>query len=536
MAGNSNQTIKPLVVGSPRSGFALLCSVIAHLSPMAPRQLGLRQQCLRIVANGYSHYIAKAIDVAFADAGIDNDLIFNQNFRNLTGGPNWLRENEKDVACVRKYIGVRGLGDFTLVVAHPHEILEIEDIVHSHSHPRRWIEEPYYDAFTMFASVRNPVGIINSSLFSINALTSEYIQRFLPPDEDNDQMRQSLALFKFTNLDFFEGIVRFYKRYFDEFMAVRSHYNVMRWEDLIQEPAQTIRWLAETVDLPVDLAHATQIWQRIDHVNLTGAHKHNFRKGGGKVGDWTRWMTNHHLEIIRDHGLEDHAVALGYEPLPTLSEGNYTDFQKHVADLVRRGDIFDDYADRNLFEFAFNKSNLDSENFSFRRYDWKSHTRVERSSFGNEDILHRVWRSANVAAGELNAVFRVVLDGAYGSQGVAARSLDSVRQAAEPLSRLMPKAHQAVDASLAQLLELTSDRDGGEWEPHSQICEPREPRLIRGLHGFNIVSYAGNFYGVPQSAGPIDLRSQSVVDVPHVVIESSYRATYDRIQSVASER
>jgi len=37
---------KPLVVGAPRSGFALLASVLIHFVPLAPPKLVLRQRVL----------------------------------------------------------------------------------------------------------------------------------------------------------------------------------------------------------------------------------------------------------------------------------------------------------------------------------------------------------------------------------------------------------------------------------------------------------------------------------------------------------
>ena len=221
--------------------FALLCSVLSHLQVMQPSDLGIKQQALKITESGLNYYISNAIEQVFEDAGVRDDLIFNENFRQLIGGPKWLHDSRPDTACVRKYLGLRGYGDFTLIINHPRALLECDDILHSHSHPARWPDEPAgYETFAKFASVRNPMAIISSSMLSINALTSEYIQRYIPPEDDSHELREQLALYKFTDLDFFEGITSFYKRYFDEYMPVRDRYITMRWEELITDPVATI--------------------------------------------------------------------------------------------------------------------------------------------------------------------------------------------------------------------------------------------------------------------------------------------------------
>ena len=234
---------------------------MSELLPMSPPRLPLRQRLLRAVVAQLQFSISTAVERTFAEAsGVTADLVYNANFRTVAGGPKWLKPGEDPArACIRKYIGVRGKQDFTLVVAHPCEVLETDDIVHSHSHPRLWTELAHYADFIKLASVRNPIGIVNSSLFSINALTSEYIQKFVDPADDDDALRQELALYKFTDLEFFTGIVRHYVAYFDEFLAVADRYHVVRWEDIIGEPAQTISRVAAIAGLAVDAEHAAQI-------------------------------------------------------------------------------------------------------------------------------------------------------------------------------------------------------------------------------------------------------------------------------------
>src|SRR5688572_22123236 len=103
---------KPLVVGAPRSGFALLASVLIHFVPLAPRKSDLRQRVLNALMRNLGDHVSAAIVKAFASRGITSDLLYNANFRYVTGGPKWLKEGAPETACFRKYIGVRGMGDF----------------------------------------------------------------------------------------------------------------------------------------------------------------------------------------------------------------------------------------------------------------------------------------------------------------------------------------------------------------------------------------------------------------------------------------
>ena len=513
--------MRPLVVGSPRSGFALLGSVISQLLPMYPPRLDIRQRLINTAVRQEQFYASKAIETAFASAGLSDGLIYNANFKTVAGGPKWLKPDDPSRACFRKYLGVKGMGDFTLVLAHPADVLETDSLVHSHSRPRLWTELTRYRDFVKFASVRNPIGIINSSLFSLNALTSEYIQRYLDPRDDNDELRQNLALFKFTNLDFFTGIVRHYKGYFDEFLPVANRYHVMRWEDLIDHPAQTIRRVAHQAGLIIEADHAEQIWQRLDHVNLTGSHLHSYRRGKGIVGDWKNWMTNAHLEIIRSHGLEPAMEAFGYGRLEYLDEERYTPFQRQVASLLARGEVLDQNADRDLFGFAFNKSNLDSSAFAFKRYGWRAHSSVERSGFSDEAVVMAVWEAADVAAGELNAVLEELLAGDYSSEGSAKASVEAAINAASAMAERMPKATEA----MADELRVTIRQAFVEGSAMARVVDDSvPPLLIRGWTEYNIVSYRGQFSAIPLAAGPLDLTERDPHTIPGAVVRNSYEA------------
>ena len=270
--------------------------------------------------------------------------------------------------------------------------------------------------------------MLNSSCFSLNALSSEYIQKFVASELDNHQLRETLALYKLTDLDFFKGLVTFQKDYFDEFLPIRHRFHVMRWEDLLTDPTPTIQAIGRAAGLDVSDNAAAHLWNGIRHKNLTGHHKHNLRVGRGIVGDWKRWLTNTHLEIIQEAGFESDMIELGYGRIEKLDESKYTDFQRQAADSIKAGKPHDVLEDRELFGFAFNKSNLNSEAFEFRRNAFRDHTQVERSCFTDEAMETRIWDAAENAAGKINALLRDILAHDFHDAANAGRSLAELKR------------------------------------------------------------------------------------------------------------
>jgi hypothetical protein len=533
---------KPLVVGAPRSGFALLASVLIHFVPLAPGKLDLRQRVLNALMRHLGDCVSAAIVSAFASRGIRNELLYNANFRYVTGGPKWLKEGAPDTACFRKYIGVRGMGDFTLVTTHRRELLDMDEVVHSHSDPGLWLSHPGYRDTIKYASVRNPLGILNSAVFSLNALASEYIQKFVPPELDNHSLREQLALYKLTDLDFFEGLVRFLSPCLREFLSHRQGYVVMRWEDLITSPVPTISRLGAAAGIDVTETLARDIWAKLDHVNLTQAHKHNYRPGAGVVGDWKKWLVDEHLEVARRHGLEEIAVELGYEGFGRIDASRHTPFQQRVAGCIRRGEVHRDFFDRDLFTFAFNKSNLVSDRFPFRRPGWREHTQIERSIFSDEALERAIWDVAETATGELNAFLRDFLDGPCDSQAAALRHLHALRArhaaglgARDPVrfvEAFRAAEQEARSASLpARALSFTRRALGRlrRMVRRAPTGAAETPRLIQSLKGYDIVFYKGVYYGLPQSLGPVRLDSHEARRLPGVIDGTTPESVRDAI-------
>ncbi|WP_273824010.1 hypothetical protein [Pseudomonas asplenii] len=494
---------RPLVLGYPRSGFTLLLSVIAEirrvtgLSDPAPGGAFLQAFCQTV-----GEQVALRIQDVFERRGLARALIYNNNFRYLPGGPKWVKGDAPRTACFRKYIGVRGAGDFTLITSHPVEILSVYGTAHSHVGPDIWPTHPAFSEHQRFASMRHPAGTVSSACFSFNALASEYIQRFIPPEQDNDELRQRIALYKLSDLNFFEALAGPLQAYLRVFEDYASAYHIMRWEDLIQAPVPTILGLAEAQGVFLDAQQAAEIWQRIDHVNLTGAHRHNLRRGQGIVGGWRNWLTNTHLDILRDHGLERMGQRYGYGVFEALDESAYTPFQRELAGLLERREIFRDYGDEDLFGFAFNKSNLDLERFAFKRYAWKRHTQIERSTCSDDELVAQVSACAEETCEVINAALACWLDNGLPQAGVSER-VERVIRALEPLHL----ETQVLDGYREQLLAA-----GDAQCAAGPSAAAGTPVLLESFGTTNIVAYAGRYYGVPQALGALDFSS----DIGHL--------------------
>ena len=490
--------MRPLVVGYPRSGFTLLINVLSELIDIPQDR---RTRSLKTLCDTAGFQISRRIETVFKRRDLLDGMIYNDNFRQIVGGPKWLGGTDFRQARFRKYIGLRGRGDFTLLTAHPVEILDYYEITHSHVSPQSWLDHFPTRAGRRFASMRHPAGTLTSACFSLNALASEYIQRYIPPEDDNDILRQRLALYKLSDLKFFDALLPTFKAYYEEFAGCEDHFHIMRWEDLINHPVPTIQAIAAELGSPVDEGRAQAIWAKLDHVNLTGAHKHNLRKGHGISEGWKSWISNTHLDLLRDAGIEACGLHYGYPPFPTLDETTYTPFQQILADHLKRGEVFRDYGDETLFGFAFNKSNIDFKRFGFKMYPWREHTCIERSSCPDDDLVMEV----SDVAEESCAIFNSAL--AQWIQADATAALDT--------SLVTPLA-----STLAALYTDPAELDGFAATLHQALSDAppappsATPILMESRGTTNIVQFQGQFYGVPQALGPIDFSTADLTSIP----------------------
>lgn len=386
-----------LVIGTPRSGFALLVSVLNQLLGYRKfRRDHFRQKLLRFIPEA-SAQICQAIEDYFRGRINLAELIISDEFKLLVGGPKWLDQKNPQMAKFRKYIGIRGRGDFLATYSLPKYIMNFYNVVHSHYEPAVWLQDPYYRAYKKFSSIRNPLDILNSSVFSINALTGEYINRYIR--EPVPTVREELALYKLTDLNFVEGLTTPLIGYLNSFMEVKSHYTVIRWENLITEPEKTIRGISREAGVDVSIKMARAIWAEMKFKNQTTYHVHNFRKG--IVGDWKNHLVNEHLEVLKDLGFDDLLRELDYPEIEYLDQRNYTPFQRKVQDHLQKGIIYQARVDSDLFGFAFNKSNFRSENFDFISLPGRNGVEIERSSIRDVDLLEGFMETVGKVLGEV---------------------------------------------------------------------------------------------------------------------------------------
>jgi hypothetical protein len=441
-------------------------------------------------------------------------LFYNKEFSILVGGPKWILRDDPETVCVRKYLGVQGDGDFTFILYLPRWVLGFDEILHSHSHPARWVRMADYAGFRKLASIRNPIDIIHSSVFSINALASEYIQRELHIDEH--QIRRELALNKLSNPAFISGLITFLKNYLDEFIPVAGEYDyVMRWEDLIRRPVEEIQQIAGAAGEPVSAEYAAQIWRELEHRNLTRYHKHSFRRG--VLEDWQLNITNSHLRQCAEAGMGAYLERFGYEPIRYFDEKTYTPDQALIEEHIRRGEPYIENLDRDLITFAFNKTNfIPNAQFTFKHYPRQGAVEIEKSTLKTDGL----------ATGFMDRI--------ASASATVYRYLSELQRAAEEAAnrddRRLAELRACYHEIFADWLGERSTKLFAEAEKPASPMLP--PILVGSAPGYNVVSYRGNHYSVPLSLGPMDLAQLDFSALPPQILVTR---TYEEAMRAIAE-
>lgn len=379
------------VIGFPRTGFTLLISIIIELrrfhgvqkiAQISSDRLGRMER--------FKTAVPKAIDNFLTEHSLSDSLIFNSNFHHPLGGPNWIDEDKKTL-CVRKYVGIKGLGDATFIISLPLDFVLYHDIPHSHGSIEPWREQ-FPDA-TIFHSVRSAAGTINSAVHSINALTSEYLQRWYPDidEHEEDMIRKGLALSKLSDLNFFHAMVEPMRKSYFELAENMEKVKLFSWENILANPIQTILRVSHDLNLDTSYDVAAAIWSKIGFKNLTQGHKHNYRSLGNKLTGHYSSLVNEHIEILRNNDFLALSKQLKIEPPSFLDESKYTDFQKILSSNIQQGNVIRYVKDVELYWLSFQKTNIDFTKFDFKVYDWKKHTKLERTNIADERITHRIW-------------------------------------------------------------------------------------------------------------------------------------------------
>lgn len=488
-----------LVIGPPRGGFSLLLSLLSIFTrcktfQKSPAQIAV-DQCSGIAGT----YILRSMLNALKGSVAADDIFYSGEFQLLAGGPKWLDDQDADIACVRKYFGIRDRGDFTFIQYHPRFVLECDDILHSHSHPRRWLDDPHYATMLKFGSIRHPIDILHSSVFSINALTSEYLQR--SPPRDQHEVRWELAVYKLSDANFVDGLVTFLKKSLDEFISAQQDMDyVMRWEDFITQPKSTIRAVACAAGLTISDSFVDEVFERTDHRNLLRWHQHNYRKG--VADDWKQGMTNTHMEIFKQHGFDDYLDALGYPRIEMFDPAEYTPTQRLIEDCLRTGKAYQPKVDDNVFWFAFNKTNFVSSKYNFKSFPRTGGVKVERSSLNDHSIAETFGAAVGRSVDLVNE-FLIAVHESAGAEASADRQREIRQQYRTAFARELSAGEMNdYDAAFARI----------EQEPSGRTT----PILLSSYRAHNIVNANGGFLAVPQAIGAIDLSEPSSTRRPGI--------------------
>lgn len=506
-----------MVIAPPRSGFTLLLSVLSILN----RDRGKQKQCAQQIANPFIAVAGEYIDAAIRDffhteVGEDN-LFYNKEFSILVGGPKWISPTDTDSVCVRKYLGIKGQGDFTFILHLPRWVMEFDDIIHSHSHPSKWLGMTDYSDFRKFASIRNPIDIIHSSVFSINALASEYIQREL--DINEHEIRRELALNKLTNLETISGLNIFLKKYIDEFIPIAKQYDyLMRWEDLIQEPIAEIQRIAVATGEPVSAEYASKVWSELDHKNLTRYHRHSFRRG--LLNDWQFNLTNTHMKLFEEAGFDSYLEFFGYPPIKHFDENTYNSDQQLIEEHLLRGQPYTENLDQDLITFAFNKTNFTPpSDYKFRHYPRRGAIEIEKSTLIDE----------NLSEGFMVKMAPITEMVYHYLQELQVAANESAIGNDKLLKELQTRYNDIFFDLLGNKVKQMFDDINIDRADISATL----PTLVGSVDGYNIVSYGMHHYSVPQSLGPMDLSELAIPDLPKsILVTSSYNEALKEIAGI----
>jgi hypothetical protein len=371
------------VVGHPRTGFSLLISVITEVMALHHYDLNPKSY-LPSTFQKFESRINSRLREIFRKYECKDQSLWNPNFAVALGGPNWI-DSEGNL-CVRKYLGIKGAGDVTIIIKLPFESTYNQTVPHSHGPLQPWIERDTI----LFCSARSPAATITSAVLSINALTSEYLQRYyssLSLAEEN-KIREDLALAKMTNKKFFNAMIGPMKRAFVELESLKHHAHIMRWEDLILYPERTIIQIAQAMNCPITQRESEQIWQKLSYRNLTQSHKHNYRAAGAKVHNHHAYLGEWHIHRLIEEGFDDISSALSLEQPSEIKLTKKNTFQLKLEKYINRDEEYVYAEDRELFWFSFQKSNIDFKQFpNFKTFDWRDFSQVERTNINNDQLI-----------------------------------------------------------------------------------------------------------------------------------------------------
>jgi len=223
---------------------------------------------------------------------------------------------------------------------------------------------------------------------------------------------------------------------------------------------------------------------------------------------------------MRDYGFEVFSKRYGYGVIDKLDELQYTPFQKKLANAIKCGDVLIEYDDDVLFGLAFNKSNIDISKFHFKQYEWRTHTRIERSSCSDDDLVMEVSDVAEESCAAINEALAIWIDNA--DECSTKTKIMALDEMVLKLSPLFDNAGEITEWRNV-MMEVIKQEESSDISTDVYFKDPvsittAEPKLLRSVGEINIVGFNGKFYALPQSLGEINFNNQNVAGIDGVLV------------------
>ena len=353
------------VLGIPRSGFSLLISALDHLIPWKWEQ---REQ----LSSLNSILGKKLFENFFFSLSKTPRKIWSGEFDSLTGGPKIFDDK---FLRVRKYLGFIDKGDIVFEILLNKKLVFLNHLFHSHY----FNNNEYSDQPTLISN-RNPCGIFESAIHSLNAMTSEYIQIEYPnfSSEEIENIRNEIALYKFSRKDVVKALMNFQvneTKKMITYLKNTKNNAVFQWEDLILSESNSFQKIHEFLkkyDIEVrNLSESKEIFYQNINKNLLKFHKHNYRVGHAIRDGWVFGLPYSLSNIITDSIKKIDENKIVFQDYKKHSEN--LDINKHVLHkhgksvekILKESNIYESvFLDKNIKEFSMNKSNLNASDLT----------------------------------------------------------------------------------------------------------------------------------------------------------------------------
>ena len=180
----------------------------------------------------------------------------------------------------------------------------------------------------IFFALRNPLDVIISNAFKVNEFFDSGFNKANPEIcntlcDSNSKLREDLGILHLNNFEWFEKIATDLKTYMEDYLNLNKYLTTIKYENLLNNPRQTICLMMEKLDMDIKPDKADIIWEKAGLKPISGPG-HFFRPGINKSLKYLN--RNHHL-ILSSLGYDELLSNLGY-----TIDWNITDAQKEIPD------------------------------------------------------------------------------------------------------------------------------------------------------------------------------------------------------------